>query len=120
MLWTADGWEGSDACGRPIDRSNFPLMRAMRGVETLDAQEVLLRRPDGSQIWVSLTATPVRSEKGDLLGGVLVVQDIDAAHRERERLLELATELTQVISRAAQSPTAERSEPKHEVSSHAA
>jgi PAS domain S-box-containing protein len=81
MVWTSEGWEAFDDCGRPIDGSDLPLLQAMQGVESLDAQEVLLRRPDGSEIWLSLTASPVLSENGTLLGGVLIVQDIDTARR---------------------------------------
>jgi PAS domain S-box-containing protein len=101
MIWSANGWDAFDSCGRPIDESNLPLMRAIRLRETTDAEEVLLHRPDGSKIWLSVTAAPICLENGTQLGGVLIVQDIDTGRRERERLRELARELTLVASRAA-------------------
>jgi PAS domain S-box-containing protein len=99
MVWSAKGWNAFDSCGQPIDGSNLPLTRAMRLRETTDAEEVLLHRPDGSRIWLSLTAAPVCLENGTQLGGVLVVQDIYTGKRECERLIEHARELTIVASR---------------------
>ncbi len=102
MVWSANGWKAFDSCGQPIDGSNLPLMRAVRLRETIDAEEVLLHRPDGSKIWLSLTAAPVCLENGTQLGGVLVVQDIYTGKRECERLIEHARELTIVASRTAE------------------
>jgi PAS domain S-box-containing protein len=101
MIWSAKGWGAFDSCGEPIDGSNLPLMRAMRLRETTHAEEVLLHRPDGSKIWLSLSAAPVCLENGTQLGGVLVVQDIYTGKRECERLIEHARELTLVASRTA-------------------
>ena len=55
----------------------------LAGAKSLDAQEVLLRRPDGSEIGLSLTASPIISENGTVLGGVLVVQDIETARQSK-------------------------------------
>jgi PAS domain S-box-containing protein len=103
MLWKMEGWEAFDTTGKLIEPSKRPLARAMYQAESTDAEEILLRRPDGSSIWLGLTATPIRFENGDLLGGVLLIQDIDTTRREREHLLELARELTLVASRTTQS-----------------
>jgi PAS domain S-box-containing protein len=102
MVWSAEGWQAFNASGQPIDGSDLPLMRAMRLRETTDAEEVLLHRPDGSKIWLSLTAAPVCLENGTQLGGVLVVQDIYTGKRECERLIEHARELANVASRTAE------------------
>jgi PAS domain S-box-containing protein len=64
-------------------------MRAILSGKATNAKEVLLRRPDGSEIWLSLTAAPIRFEDGEQLGGILIVQDI-TRKREREHLLGLA------------------------------
>jgi hypothetical protein len=77
-------------------------MRAMILGKATDAEEVLLHRPDGSTIWLSLTAAPVCLEDGAQLGGVLVVQDIYTGKRECERLIEHARELAIVASRTAE------------------
>jgi len=64
-------------------------MRAMRSGKPTTAREVLLRRPDGSEIWLSLTAVPIRLEDGEQFGGILIIQDIDTGKREREHFLDL-------------------------------
>jgi PAS domain S-box-containing protein len=101
MIWNTDGWNAFDSSERPIDPSRLPLARAMHQAETTEAEEIFLCRPDGSKLWLSLTAAPIRFENGELLGGVLVAQDIDTARNERERLIDLARELTLVVSKAA-------------------
>lgn len=92
MIWTNEGWEAFDSCGKRIKGSNLPLMRAIRSGKATHAKEVLLRRPDGSEIWLGLTAAPIRLEDGEQLGGILIVQDI-TGNREREHLLGLARKL---------------------------
>jgi PAS domain S-box-containing protein len=104
MVWTAQGWEAFDSSGRPIDGSNLPLTRTMRSGESTGVEEVLLRRPDGSKIWLSLMATPIHLENGVQLGGVLVVQSIDGK-RDARPLLEIARGVSSAISgRARNSP----------------
>ena len=78
MIWTNEDWEAFDSCGKRIKGSHLPLMRALRSGKATNAKEVLLRRRDGSEIWLSMTGVPVRLENGERLGGVLIVQDIDA------------------------------------------
>lgn len=107
MIWNNEKWQAFDPCGKRIRRSNFPLVRAIRSGKPTTAKEVRLRRPDGSEIWLSLTATPVRLDDGEQLGGILIIQDIDTRKRECEHLLELARELT-----LAASGTIHTSQPK--------
>lgn len=98
MIWTNEAWEALDSCGNRIQGSDLPLMRAIHSGKSTNAKEVLLRRPDGSEIWLSMTGAPIRLEDGQQLGGILIVQDIDSGKREREHLLGLARELTSVAS----------------------
>ena len=100
MIWTNEDWRAFDSCGKRIKGSHLPLMRTIRSGKATNAKEVLLRRPDGSEIWLSLTAAPIRLEDGEQLGGILIVQDIDTGKREREHLLGLARELTSAVSGA--------------------
>ena len=90
MIWTNEGWEAFDSCGKRIKGSDLPLMRAIRSGKATNAIEVLLRRPDSSEIWLSMTGAPVRIEDGEQLGCILIVQDIDTGKREREHILGLA------------------------------
>jgi PAS domain S-box-containing protein len=98
MIWSNEDWKAFDPCGKRIKGSDLPLMRAIRSGKATNPKDVLLRRPDDSEIWLSMTGVPVRLEDGEQLGAILIVQDIDTGRRERERLLGLARELTSVAS----------------------
>lgn len=99
MVWTTKGWDGFDANGRPIDGPHLPLTRAILSGESTEIQEIQLRRPDGSMIWLNVSATPIHLENGERLGGVLVVQEIDHSRPEPGSLLDFARGLTSRISR---------------------
>jgi PAS domain S-box-containing protein len=100
MIWTNEAWEAFDPCGKRIKGSNLPLTRAIRSGRATRPKEVLLRRPDGSEIWLSMTGAPVRLDDGQKLGGILIVQNIDTGKRERDNLLGLAGGLASVASGA--------------------
>jgi PAS domain S-box-containing protein len=60
---------------------DLPLMRALHG-ESVGPVELFLRNPDILQgTWVSITARPLKNDRGELRGGVVVIQDITKARR---------------------------------------
>ncbi len=68
------------------------LSRIRRG-EKVDHYQTKRRRKDGTVIDVSLTVSPIRNERGEIIGASKVGRDITAEKRaleERERLLEAA------------------------------
>ena len=75
----------------PLPADEAPLERATRGeiVEPEDCLAVTPARPGG--VWVSVSGRPLRDEWGDLLGGVLVVQDVTERHRSERELREKET-----------------------------
>jgi PAS domain S-box-containing protein len=59
----------------------LPLIRALHG-ESVGPVELFLRNPDILQgTWVSITARPLKNDRGELRGGVVVIQDITKARR---------------------------------------
>ena len=79
--------------GRPMQPSEYPLARAITTGEPVGPEELLYRRLDGSDGWVSATAAPVRGRDGEILGGVVTVLDIDPLKREKQALLDRIAEL---------------------------
>jgi PAS domain S-box-containing protein len=70
----------------PCPPEDLPLMRAIRG-QAVDDAELFLRdaaHPDG--IWLGLSARPLRDERGDLKGGVVVFRDVTERKRAEEEL----------------------------------
>ena len=73
------------ADGREVSLRELPLAELLRGGETLRAEEIVLRVPDGRSSTVLLNATPIRSEAGAVESVVVTMQDL-AAVEELERL----------------------------------
>ena len=70
--------------GQMLEREEYPLARALRG-EATKYDEMLCRFADGSKRWLGLSGAPIRGEDGAIAGGVIVVQDMNAARRESRR-----------------------------------
>ncbi|MFH1302161.1 MAG: PAS domain S-box protein, partial [Planctomycetota bacterium] len=88
---TPDKWSQIYGCyladGKTmIPSEDLPLARAMRG-ESLDGIILFLQNPDipeGS--WISVTARPLKNDRGDLRGGVIVMRDITESRANQEEL----------------------------------
>ena len=71
--------------GREVTLSKLPLAEALRAGETVRAEEIVLRVPDGRSVGVLLNATPIHSEDGRLASFVVTLQDMTPLE-ELERL----------------------------------
>ena len=72
--------------GREVSLKNFPLAELFRSGETVRAEEIALRVPDGRSISVLLNATPIHSDDGELASFVVTLQDLTPlAEQERMR-----------------------------------
>ena len=70
----------------PVPTDQLPVVRAVRG-ETVEALRLFIRNsgiPDG--VYISVNASPVRSESGEVVGGVAVFRDVTARQMEEEAL----------------------------------
>lgn len=74
------------ATGEIIQQGEWPLQRALRG-ET-SRQEMEITRRDGSIVTIACNATPVRDDRGAVVGAIAVLEDLTAlraAQRELEQ-----------------------------------
>jgi len=81
--------------GNPIAVEERPLSRAMRGEEVNNAQFILRGPAMASDLWVEIFARPVRTDDGTILGGMVVMSDINErkiAEEHTKRAQELARE----------------------------
>ncbi len=109
------GWQESEVLGRfyfevlrPKDRQgndlglqDSPLLQAFAGQEVVN-REMLITARDGQRFNVSVTASCVRSAKGEPMNGILNVRDIT---RERQQEEQRSTFIS-VISHELQTPIA--------------
>jgi PAS domain S-box-containing protein len=69
--------------GSPYDLSEYPSRRALFQGETVTAEPMFFRRPDGRMVDVEVNAGPIRSETGEIVAAVGVVMDV-TEHRLTE------------------------------------
>ncbi len=94
------GYAGEEVIGRsitvviPKDRQNEELeilARINRG-ERIDHFETVRQRKDGSSIAVSLTVSPLKNAKGEIIGASKIARDITQQKRSQEQITALAHE----------------------------
>ena len=90
------------ADGGEISLEELPLARALAPSETIRAEEIVLRVPDGRSVRALLNATPIRSEEGDVESFVAVLQDMTPLE-EQERL---RAEFLAMVSHELSTPVA--------------
>ena len=73
------------ADGREVSLEELPQAQALGAGETVRAEEIVLRAPDGRSVRALLNATPIRSEEGEIESFVAVLQDMTPLE-EQERL----------------------------------
>ena len=73
------------ADGREISLREFPIAELLRIGETVRAEEIVMRVPDGRSVTVLLNATPILSDDGAVESVVVTMQDM-AEVEELERM----------------------------------
>ena len=73
------------ASGHEISLSDFPLSQFLSVAETVRAEEIVLRAPDGRSVTTLINATPIYSEDGEVQSVVITMQDLTPLE-EMERM----------------------------------
>ena len=73
------------ADGRGVSLQELTLSEALNTEETIRAEEIAIKLPDGRSVTALVNATPIRSEHGGLESFVVTLQDL-APLKELERL----------------------------------
>ena len=97
------------ADGREVSLQEFPAAQVLSSGETVRAEEIVLRVPDGRTVTVLLNATPILSDDGAVESVVVTLQDLrplEEAERLRADFLamvshELRAPLTSIKGSAA-------------------
>jgi two-component system, cell cycle sensor histidine kinase and response regulator CckA len=105
------GWSAEEAMGRylpsvPVDNEEeFRRFREfMRSGNTMNGVEVARRKSDGTPIYYSIYASPLRDENGAVLGNIAVLVDItnrksvEEALRESEERLKLTLDAAHIVA----------------------
>ena len=84
--------------GTLMPADDFPVMRVLRESRTVDAQEIVIERPDGTRRNVLSHPRPLYDGSGKLTGAINMLVDIterkqaEEARRRSEEMLRLATD----------------------------
>ena len=71
--------------GSGIAFEDLPFETALNDGETVHAEEIVIVRPDGSEVATLISATPIRSENGELVTVIATLQDMSPLE-DMERL----------------------------------
>ncbi len=105
------GWTSEDAAGRPLETVfqivneesrgtvENPATRALReGVVVGLANHTLLIAKDGTERPIDDSAAPIRNDRGDVAGVVLVFRDISERRRQEQRVRDALTYAEGIIA----------------------
>jgi PAS domain S-box-containing protein len=97
-------WKICRPDGSLLPVEEYPIARAVRRGETVQAEEHLITRGDGSRAYITVNATPIRDPSGEIVAGVVVFSDITGSRiaakalADSEERLNLALEAAEMGS----------------------
>ena len=104
-----DSWEDAlkvlsyrRADGREISLSELPLSRVLRSGETIRAEEIIIRLPNGRSVATLVNAAPVYSEQGEIDSVVVYLQDMTPL----EEMDRMRTDFLSLVSHELRTPLA--------------
>jgi PAS domain-containing protein len=71
-----DHWKASRPNGQPVGAREHPMARAILFGDIVRGELMRLRRQDGTDVLLEVSAAPVRDEKGLIVAGVTSFQDV--------------------------------------------
>jgi PAS domain S-box-containing protein len=79
-------WFAQGPNGEPLEPSQWPGARALRGETVTPGIEFRYQGEDGQNLWLSVTASPFCLEDGTRAGAIAVIQDIDHVKQTEQAL----------------------------------
>ena len=94
-------WLSYSVNGRRVESRESVLARTLQG-EVVTGQEILYHRGDGIKAWISVSGAPISDAGGNIVGGVVLITDIDKEKSASEalRINQERLNLAQKASRA--------------------
>ena len=86
--------------GSEVAHDELPVVRAVRQGETVQAEELVIERRDGTSVTTLINASPIRSEDGELVSVVATLQDMTPL----EDLERLRAEFLAMVSHELRAP----------------
>ncbi|MCL5291307.1 MAG: SpoIIE family protein phosphatase [Actinobacteria bacterium] len=80
------GWKTATDEGAPFPEDELPFAQVVEESEPVRDIKLSVERPDGTRIFLSCNATPLRNREGALMGAVISLSDISEWKRVEEEL----------------------------------
>ncbi len=98
-----------DSVGRPLEPSDLPTARVLRGERFIGAEaiDLLMRRLDGRDVLINISGAPIRDAQGQIQGAVVVSRDV-TAQRDLERRTQQALDALVRMAQSLLQPAGER------------
>jgi PAS domain S-box-containing protein len=90
-------WRAYDQNGTVIKFTEYPGPRALRGESAIPGTDFIFLNADGLERWTKVSAAPFLNSSQEIVGAVVVIQDVDAEKRVEERLREFADNSIDVL-----------------------
>ncbi|HEY4354339.1 MAG TPA: EAL domain-containing protein [Acidobacteriaceae bacterium] len=91
--WADIASRATDEAGNHFRPDEMPMLRAIQNSEFTEGLELCFRRLGKPGVWLSVSASPIFAEDGEVAGGVLAVLEVDNPRRRKLRLVDVAREL---------------------------
>ena len=86
----------------PFPAQKLPLLRALRGEDVREPEEIILRRSGSEkEIWISMSAEMLRDENGNIDGAIAIIRDVDY-RKQMELSREKQIQRTEALYRFSQ------------------
>jgi PAS domain S-box-containing protein len=82
----AKRWRGWGPDGRLLELSQYPSARALRGETVNPGVDFIHTFKDGREVWTHVSCAPFRNDAGDIIGTLVVMQEIDQRKRAEDAL----------------------------------
>jgi PAS domain S-box-containing protein len=90
-------WRSFDNNGRLLAKSDYPGERALRGEMVVPGIDFLHAADAGGESWFRVSAAPFRNKSGEIVGAVMILQNIDTEKRVEQRLRESESRLKAAV-----------------------
>ena len=89
---------GYHADGREYGADEWPMARSLRTGEVVQGEEIEILRGDGTRGFISVRSAPIRDAAGEIVAGVVILDDVTARKQAEILLLSLTKELEDRVS----------------------
>jgi PAS domain S-box-containing protein len=84
----ATRWKAIKPDGQPLDASQYPGARALRGETIVPGIDFIHTEDDGRETWIRVAAVPFRDAAGEIQGAVATLENIDIEKRAEQTVRE--------------------------------